>query len=68
MKIHVTKLFELPRGVYFKCLSETTEPPNPTIYKFHTVDGMYSYCTDPAGNVVHLAAWTHVEQIDDPNT
>jgi hypothetical protein len=28
---------------------------------FGHVDGMYSYCTDDEGNVVHLAAWTEVE-------
>jgi len=45
-------------------------PPNSTIridehwiLDFHHVDGMYSYCTDKDGNVVHLAAWTEVEVI-----
>jgi hypothetical protein len=35
----------------------------PWYLHFHHVDGMYSYCTDPAANneVVHLAAWTEVE-------
>jgi len=28
---------------------------------FHHIDGMYSYCTDMSGGVVHLAAWTDVE-------
>lgn len=32
---------------------------------FHHLDGMYSYCTDDNGNVVHLAAWTEVEIVND---
>ena len=31
---------------------------------FHHIDGMYSYCTDEAGNVVHLAAFSDVEIIE----
>jgi len=45
-------------------------PPNSTIridehwiLEFHHIDGMYSYCKDKDGNVVHLAAWTEVEVI-----
>ena len=30
------------------------------IYLDH-IDGMYSYCKDEQGNVIHLAAWTEVE-------
>ena len=30
-------------------------------YFFDHIDGMYSYCTDEDGNVVHLAAFTDVE-------
>ena len=29
------------------------------------IDGMYSYCTRDNGEVVHLAAWTEVEIIED---
>ena len=32
---------------------------------FRSVDGMYSYCTRDNGEVVHLAAWTDVEIIED---
>ena len=27
---------------------------------FQRIDGMYSYCTDDDGDVIHLAAWTEV--------
>jgi hypothetical protein len=29
-------------------------------YLFHHIDGMYSYCTDSDGNVVHLSASANV--------
>ena len=32
---------------------------------FHHVDGMYSYCVDDDGNVVHPAAWTEVELVEE---
>ncbi len=35
------------------------------ILLFHHIDGMYSYCTDMSGGVIHLAAWTDVEVVDD---
>ena len=28
---------------------------------FHHIDGMYSYCTNDQGQVVHIAAFTEVE-------
>lgn len=31
------------------------------LIRFHHIDGMYSYCTNQDGDVVHLAAWTEVE-------
>ena len=31
---------------------------------FKHIDGMYSYCTDDDGNVMHPAAWTEVEIVD----
>jgi hypothetical protein len=48
-------------------------PSSPVIEKaeelnFSHVDGMYSYCTRDNGEVVHLAAWTEVEIIDDKDT
>lgn len=27
---------------------------------FHHIDGMYSYCTDENGDVVHIPAWAEV--------
>ena len=33
------------------------------VIHFDHVDGMYSYCTLPNGELVHLAAWTEVERV-----
>jgi len=35
------------------------------ILLFHHIDGMYSYCTDMSGGVIHLAAWTEVDIVED---
>ena len=35
-----------------------------TVY-FDHIDGMYSFCKDAAGNIVHVAAWTEVEPVTD---
>jgi len=36
---------------------------------FDHVDGKFSYCTDVStGNLVHLAAWTEVEEIEDESS
>jgi hypothetical protein len=48
------KLFEVPKNTRI-VLSDGTE------LNFDHIDGMYSYCTDDDGKVVHLAAWTDVE-------
>jgi len=35
---------------------------------FDHLDGMYSYCLDEGGNVVHIAAWQEVElDNEEPN-
>ena len=33
--------------------------------KFHYIDGMYSYCVDSSGDIVHPAAWTEVEIVQE---
>lgn len=48
------KLYEVPRNSRI-VLSDGTQ------FNFKHIDGMYSYCTDDQGNVVHLVAWEEVE-------
>lgn len=62
------KLYELPRNTLFRIVGDTeifvppAAPPveRGTVYKLHNIDGMYSYCTDTAGNVFHIAAYSDV--------
>jgi hypothetical protein len=61
------KLYDVPRNSRIKVVSDVKVPPGaPLIYpgdelNFRSIDGMYSYCTTDDGQVVHIAAWTEVE-------
>ena len=57
------KLYNLPAGAKFKIIDGEVLHST-AIYKFFNVDGMYSYCHNPDGDVVHLAAWTEVEIVE----
>ena len=65
------KLYDVPRNSKIKVLGNIKVPPAaPKISKddvltFSHIDGMYSYCTTEAGEVVHLVAWADVEVIID---
>ncbi|MEY4720064.1 MAG: hypothetical protein RL563_2682 [Pseudomonadota bacterium] len=52
------KLYDVPRNTRIVVKDEDGDELK---LNFSHIDGMYSYCTDDAGNVVHLAAWTEVE-------
>ena len=68
-------LYELHRGDKFKLApeEEVGEPVKVPVahdafsfdveYLFDHVDGMYSFCKDNTGTVVHFAAWTKVYKI-----
>lgn len=64
------KLYDLRRGDHFRLLQDAKIPPAApegrlsVEYEFSHVDGMYSYVTDPNGNVMHFAAWTEVEAVE----
>jgi hypothetical protein len=53
-------LYNVPAGSKIIVVGD----PEMVVYKFFNIDGMYSYCTDKDGNVVHLAAWTEVEIVE----
>ena len=56
------KLYELSkRGIWVKPTEFDSEP-----VLFDHIDGMYSFCTNKRGEVVHLAAWTEVELVEQP--
>jgi hypothetical protein len=52
------KLYDVPRNT--RIVAKLGDD-NVLRLNFDHVDGMYSYCTDDEGNVVHLAAWAEVE-------
>ncbi len=60
------KLYNVPKNTWVTPLEHTEGPPathaieagDPVLF-FH-IDGLYSYCKDGEGRVVHLPAWTEV--------
>jgi len=54
------KLYTVPNHSYVRPLGTNN------IFKFFHIDGMYSYCKDIEGNIVHLKAWTEVEVVPPP--
>lgn len=68
----MTKLYELNKGDHFKITDEELRVPvaHPEIdldatYWFGHIDGMYSFCKDLEGAIVHFAAWTEVEKVNE---
>lgn len=55
------KLYDVPRNSRIRLLGDTLS--SDMELNFHHIDGMYSYCTDDDGNVMHLAAWTEIELV-----
>lgn len=68
------KLYEAKRNVRIRVLEDHLVPPGAKpILKgdelfFVNLDGMYSYCKDKDGQIVHLVAWAEVEEVEDANT
>lgn len=66
------KLYDVPRNSWVVPVEDAQAPPGarpvsegePVL--FHQTDGMYSYCHDRWGNVVHLSAWQDVVVVDEP--
>ncbi len=66
------KLFDVPPKSYVRVVEDTVRipsaalgiEPGETIF-FDHLDGMYSYCTNEKGQLVHLAAWTKVEIVEE---
>lgn len=66
------KLYDVPRRTWVRPVQKVYSPPaakgvveGDDIF-FDHIDGMYSFCKDKEGNLVHMAAWTEVNIIDDP--
>ncbi len=68
------ELYNLKRNDMFKLVDDnlkmpicSPEPDYNKIYQFKHIDGMYSYCKD-GDDVVHFAAWTEVEIVNEENS
>lgn len=65
------KLFDVKPNTRVKVVSEARVPPYATevqeeeVLLFSRIDGMYSYCTNAKGEVVHLVAWAEVEPVNE---
>ena len=63
------KLYQVPRNTKVRLKSTESGPPasiDPEVgevYSFKHVDGMYSLCYDSEGHMVHLPAWSEVEEL-----
>ena len=64
------KLYELRTGQLFRVVADNKAPPAAReiaadeVLKFGHVDGMYSFCHDIAGGIVHPVAWAEVEVLE----
>lgn len=68
------KLYDVPRNSKIVVMGNIKTPPasipiqKGDVLQFHHIDGMYSYCKNENGDVVHLLASAEVEIIDlDPD-
>ena len=65
------KLYQCNNRITVRLLENVDGPPahrnfkKGEVYKFIKVDGMYSLCYDEHGKIVHLPAWTEVEEVLD---
>lgn len=53
------KLLDLPRDSKFTIVGDESK----TLFTFEKVDGMFSRCFFGGDNLIHLSAWTEVEEV-----
>jgi len=65
------KLYEAKRNSRIKVIETDVQVPpeapdvkTDDVLMFHHLDGMYSYCHNSCGDVVHIPAWTEVEYVN----
>jgi len=64
------QLHKVPNGTYVRVLEEIKVPPAAPeirpgdVIFFDHIDGMYSFCRNKEGQIVHLVAWAEVEIVD----
>lgn len=64
------KLYKVPNKTWVKVSKKDKVPvastpvEQDTVVFFDHIDGMYSYCLTKEDELVHLAAWTEVEIVE----
>ena len=61
----LVKLYELPRDSKILIHAELDGKQVEYWVTFRHIDGMYSYCTDDDGGVMHLSAGTLLKKVDE---
>lgn len=51
---------QLPLRELYKCKPRSYVMVDDAVIYFDHIDGMYSYCKDMLGNIIHLVAWMEV--------
>ena len=51
------KLYDVPRATFFTIVGDESN----TVYFLENLDGMFSYCKNEAGNVIHFSASLEVD-------
>lgn len=65
------KLYEVPRHTRVRILEDAKTPPasqglvTGQVLYFDHIDGMYSFCLTAEDGIVHPAAWTEVEIVNE---
>lgn len=65
------KLYEVPRNSIIRVVGGVFGPPGAPevdqgeVVQFYHVDGMYSYCKNEYGDIVHVPAWQEVEVLNE---
>lgn len=60
MTSDIKKLYDVPRDSYIKLAPIYNVDLEEKVFHFHHVDGMYSFCEDISGYIIHLPAYADV--------
>lgn len=64
------KLYDVPNKTWVKLTTVSIAPPGAREVELHEevffdhLDGMYSFCKDIHGNIVHLPGWQDVDIVN----
>ena len=68
------KLYEVPRKTWVRSVTNVDVPPGAPPIAHHEeiffdhIDGMYSFCKNKDGEIVHMPAWQEVDICEAPTS